>query len=76
MFPNESCEKAVVEVLLKEPGRNFNILRHPEPGLLFQRLAHSEVVLACLHSLSKRNEDISWVCLRSPFPHSPQHMLF
>lgn len=61
LFPKQSHEKKVVKALLNQQGRKFNALRQAEPGLRFAGQSHCEAVLGCLCSLSKNNEDISWV---------------
>lgn len=42
-------------------NRKFTPFRPGGPNLKFNGRAHCEAVLGCLHSLAKRNHDISWV---------------
>lgn len=48
-----------MQALVDALGRRFDVLRQPETALVFKGQAHREAVLACLYSISKRNEGIS-----------------
>lgn len=70
LFPKQARAEQVIARLLTEPGRKFLALR--KPTLVFPGQAHCEAVLACLYTLSKRDEDISWV--PSPFASFSQRL--
>lgn len=60
---DEGLEKKMIGALRAKADGNkkFRPFLPNGPGLKFLGRAHCEAVLACLHSLAKRNQNINWV---------------
>lgn len=63
LFPEQELRKNILQALADTSGRQFNCFRPGGPDLKFKGQAHSEAVLGCLFSLTKRGEDNTWVIL-------------
>lgn len=63
---NADNERKILDLLRSKADRNrkFTPFR-PGGTLRFNGRAHCEAVLGCLHSLAKRQQDVSWVDMQS-----------
>lgn len=72
LFPREALRKAILKTLEDTPGDAFQYFRPGGPPLIFKGQAHCEAVLGCLFSLTKRDEDITWVPLHPHLLYIPR----
>lgn len=63
LFPQPTLARGVLQALEDMPGKQFKYFRSNGPVLKFAGQAHCEAVLGCLFSITKRDEDSSWVIL-------------
>lgn len=61
LFPDHNRADEVLNTLCSAQGSRFDYFRPGAVELKFKGQTHCEAALACLFSLSKRDEDITWV---------------